>query len=270
MSRLVIRLRPETSGLAFGVQRVDSAGAKAAPTVELVDPLALKLAGSDLDLGHELAWYLESYLDLPSGPNVTRAERVCSALQDWGRRSFDVLFGHGQARDFYRDATRQGHSALHLVVASDNPHVLSWPWEALADPQVGDLAHHCRIERQLDTAPEPLPVPEALPKDRVCILLVTARPYSNDVAYRSITRPLVELIQREQLSAEVKALRPPTFEQLRRELQAHPGQYHIVQSTATAASARWRVAALTASRARRANWCSRTLTAAKTPSAARN
>ncbi len=113
-------------------------------------------------------------------------------------------------------------------MASDNPQVLSWPWEALIDPQVGDLAHLCRIERQLDSAPEPLPLPENLPKDRVHILLVTARPYQNDIAYRSITRPLVELIQKEQLPAEVKVLRPPTFEQLRRELQEQPGRYHIV------------------------------------------
>ncbi len=228
MHHLLIRHRSEAGVGGFEVQRVDSRGAKAAPVVELADPLLLKLAGSDLDLGHELAWYLESYLDLPTGPNQTRAERVQSALRDWGRQGFDALFGQGQARDFYRDATRNGHTELHLVVASDDPRVLSWPWEALNDPQVGDLAHHCRIERQLDTAPEPLPLPEALPNDRVCILLVTARPYRNDIAYRSITRPLVELIQQERLPAEVKLLRPPTFEQLRRELQAHPGQYHIV------------------------------------------
>jgi tetratricopeptide (TPR) repeat protein len=228
MQRLLIHHRAEPGGVAFEVQRVDSRGAKAAPAVVLTDPLSLKVGGTDLDLGHELAWYLESYLDLPTGPNGPRSERAQAALQAWGRQSFDTLFGQGQARDFYRDATRAGHTELHLVVASDDPRVLSWPWEALNDPQVGDLAHHCRIERQLDTAPEPLSVPKGLPKDRVRILLVTARPYRDDIAYRSITRPLVELIQQEQLPAEVKVLRPPTFGQLRRELQDHPGQYHIV------------------------------------------
>ena len=228
LGRLVIRHQSAAAALSFEVQRLDGRSAKAAPAVVLDDPLSRKLGGSELDLGHELAWYLESYLDLPTGPNEARADRVQAALREWGRQSFDVLFGQGQARDFYRDATREGHTALHLVVASDDARVLSWPWEALADPQVGDLAQLCRIERQLDTAPEPLPLPEGLPSDRVRILLVTARPYQNDIAYRSITRPLVELIQQEQLPAEVKLLRPPTFEQLRRELQEHPGQYHIV------------------------------------------
>ena len=228
MSLLLIRHQSAAAALSFEVQRLDGRSAKAAPAVVLDDPLSRKLGGSDLDLGHELAWYLESYLDLPTGPNEARADRVQAALREWGRQSFDVLFGQGQARDFYRDASREGHTELHLVVASDDARVLSWPWEALADPQVGDLAQLCRIERQLDTAPEPLPLPKDLPSDRVRILLVTARPYQNDIAYRSITRPLVELIQQEQLPAEVKLLRPPTFEQLRRELQEHPGQYHIV------------------------------------------
>jgi hypothetical protein len=228
MQRLLIRHRGEAEGLGFEVQRVDNRGAKSAPPVELIDPLGVKLGGSDLTLGHELAWYLESYLDLPTGPNAARAERVLAALRTWGQRSFETLFGQGQARDFYRDATRDGHIELQLVVASDDPRVLSWPREALSDPQAGYLAHHCRIERQLDKVPEPLPLPAELPQDRVYILLVTARPLRNDVAYRSITHPLVELIRHERLPAEVTLLRPPTFAQLQRELTAHPGRYHIV------------------------------------------
>ncbi|MGH2524641.1 MAG: CHAT domain-containing protein, partial [Anaerolineales bacterium] len=139
-----------------------------------------------------------------------------------------ALFGEGQARDFYRDATRGGHTGLDLVVASDEARVLAWPWEALHDPLVGDLAQHCRIARQLERLSDPPPLHEALSRDRIGILLVTARPYERDVAYRSISRPLVELIHERGLPAEVKVLRPPTFEQLRAELQAHPGAYHIV------------------------------------------
>jgi hypothetical protein len=228
MHRLLIRHQPQVAGLYFEVQRVDSKGARSAPQVALTDPLAVVLGGSDLTLGHELAWYLEHYLDLPTGPNQARAERVQQALRQWGQQSFDTLFNHGQAHGFYLQATEAGHTELHLVVVSDDARVLSWPWEALHDPQVGDLAQHCRIERQLDTVREPPALPPGLPQDRVNILLVTARPYQNDVAYRSITRPLVELIQQERLPAEVTLLRPPTFEQLRSELQAHPGRYHIV------------------------------------------
>ncbi|MBK7001351.1 MAG: tetratricopeptide repeat protein [Rhodoferax sp.] len=226
--KLIIRHEPGANSLRFAVQRVDANGARSAPAVELTDPLAQVLEGTELRLGPELAWYLESYLDYPFGPNQQRAERVLEALGQWGRQAFGLLFGAGQAHGFYHDATRNGYENLHLVIASDDAHVLSWPWEVLEDPQVGDLAQHCRIERQLDHLADPPPPHAGLSHERVHVLLVTARPYRDDVAYRSISRPLVELIHDADLPAQVKVLRPPTFEALRRELQAHPGGYHIV------------------------------------------
>lgn len=226
--KLIIRHEPGANSLRFAVQRVDANGVRSASEVELTDPLARVLEGTELRLGPELAWYLESYLDYPFGPNQQRAERVLEALGQWGRQAFGLLFGEGQARDFYRDATRDGHEQLHLIIASDDAHVLSWPWEVLEDPQVGDLAQHCRIERQLDRLADPPPLHAGLSRERVHVLLVTARPYQDDVAYRSISRPLVEMIHGSDLPAQVKVLRPPTFEALRSELQAHPGGYHIV------------------------------------------
>ena len=228
MHRIAVRQEAASGSFRFCVQRVGSGGVKSAPAVEVADPLSRVLGQTDLRLGDELSWYLESYLDYPYGPNVERAERVTQALREWGTQAFDTLFGEGQARDFYRDATRDGHTELHLVVASDDARVLAWPWEVLHDPLVGDLAHHCRIERQLDRLGDPPALPDALSRDRIGILLVTARPYEHDIAYRSISRPLVELVHEGGLPAEVKLLRPPTFEQLRAELQARPGAYHIV------------------------------------------
>lgn len=221
MQRLVLRHQPGEGAWTFVVQRVDARGAKSAPAVAVEDPLTLALPGTGQRLGSELTWYLENYLDYPYAGNAIRAERVQSALSDWGERAFGALLGKDQARDFYRDATRDGHTALHLQIVSDDPRVLSWPWEALRDPRVGNLAQHCRIERQLDSAGDPLPLLQNLSREHVNILLVTARPYRNDVAYRSISRPLVELIQSERLPASVKVLRPPTFDELRRELRKH-------------------------------------------------
>src|ERR1019366_4575483 len=68
----------------------------------------------------------------------------------------------------------------------------------------------------------------ALPTDCVNILLVVARPYEGDVRYRSIARPLVELIRDRHLPAHVDVLRPPTFSQLREVLGAKPGYYHVL------------------------------------------
>src|SRR3954451_2994134 len=229
MSRLVIRHEPGGEGRSrFAVERVLASGAKSAPAVELDDPLSLQVGETALQLGAELSWYLEEYLDYPFGPHVQRAERVVELLRAWGSEAFETLFGAGLARDYYRDATRGGYTELHLAVSSDDARILAWPWEALRDPLVGDLAHHCRIERQLNDVGEPPELSPALSRERIGILLVTARPYEGDVGYRSISRPLVELIHNGHLPATVKVLRPPTLDRLREELRTHTGAYHIV------------------------------------------
>lgn len=227
MHQLIIR-QVSTQERRFSVERMRSDGAKSAEPVEISDPADLAVEDSDAKLATELTWYLENYLDYPFGPNAIRAERAIAALDRWGRDSFERLFGEGLSRDFYHDATRDGHASLQLVIASDDAGVLAWPWEALHDPLVGDLAHHCRIERHLTQIDDPPPLHESLSRDRIRILLVTARPYEGDVAFRSISRPLVTLIHERRLPAEVKLLRPPTLARLRDELEESPGAYHIV------------------------------------------
>ena len=85
MSILVVRHELGGPEYRFSVQRVSAAGMKAAPSVELADPLRRVLGETQLTLGDELAWYLEQYLDYPFGPNEQRAERVTDALRGWGR-----------------------------------------------------------------------------------------------------------------------------------------------------------------------------------------
>src|SRR5208283_1087319 len=95
-----------------------------------------------------------------------------------------------------------------VQICSDDPHILSWPWEALYDPLAGAyVAHERRLERRLNRLPDPQPVAD-LPNERVNILLVVCRPFENDVRYRSIARPLIELIQSKNLPAHVDILRP--------------------------------------------------------------
>ena len=67
--------------------------------------------------------------------------------------------------------------------------------------------------------------------ERVNILLVVARPYERDVGFRSIARPLIELIEKQKLPAHVDLLRPPTFDQLGKQLRERRGYYHILHFT---------------------------------------
>ncbi len=58
--------------------------------------------------------------------------------------------------------------------------------------------------------------------------MITARPKEQDVNFRALSRPLLELIKREKLPAQIDMLRPPSFAHLREQLENHPGHYHIV------------------------------------------
>jgi CHAT domain-containing protein len=118
---------------------------------------------------------------------------------------------------------------LTVKIASDDPRVLSWPWEALRDPDGTTLAHSCRIERQLGALHDPLALPEQLPANHINILLIIARPYgAEDVGYHALARPLVEQVQAKRLPVRIDVLRPPTFAQLQAHLRQRPGFYHIV------------------------------------------
>ena len=178
----------------------------------------------------ELQWYLEQFLEYPFPPETEHAERILNSLKRWGEEAFEALFGNLSGGSLFQAATIADYKGLALQIASDDAGVLSWPWEALRDPQLGTaLAHACQIERRLSEIRDAPAVSADLPQERVNILLVVARPYgANDVRYRSIARSLVELIQKHNLSAHVDLLRPPTFAQLREHLKQHAGYYHIL------------------------------------------
>jgi tetratricopeptide (TPR) repeat protein len=180
------------------------------------------------DLVRELSWYLENFLDYPYPPETDHAERVLDSLSSWGQQAFNGLFGDREGGRFFEEATREGYEQLHLVISSDEPRILSWPWEALRDPESGVLAQTCQIERRLNHIRDSQPISDKLPADRVNILLVTSRPYEGDVHYRSMSRPLVELVEKETLPARVHVLRPPTFDRLREHLRERPHFYHLI------------------------------------------
>jgi tetratricopeptide (TPR) repeat protein len=205
---------------AFKLTRLDD-GKSLLPVV-VASPYDFPVEGRpNSPLMRELRWYLEQFLDYPFHPETDHADHVLEALRAWGTQAFNALFDRRDAGDWL------GHSQI-LQVRADDPHILSWPWEALYDPQAGAyLAHQRRLERRLNQLPDPQPAAD-LPNERVNILLVVCRPLEHDVRYRSIARPLIELIQSRNLPAHVDLLRPPTFDQLREHLHQRPGYYHVL------------------------------------------
>jgi tetratricopeptide (TPR) repeat protein len=227
MTVIAIRHVAASKPPRFQLQR---SGGKMIDSVKVLGPVKFPVVGrQNSGLVHELGWYLETFLDYPFSPETEHAERVLDALRAWGERAFNALFNNRDGSEALTKATANGYEKLLIQVWSDDARVLAWPWEALRDPKIGaPLAASCRIERRLNHVPDPAPVPVGLPTDRVNILLVIPRPYEGDVKYRSIARPLVELIEAEGLPAYVHVLRPPTFGQLRAHLEKWPGYYHLV------------------------------------------
>jgi hypothetical protein len=98
----------------------------------------------------ELNCYLETFLEYPLEPEIGHSERVLDSLRAWGQQAFEALFGDREGGRFFEEATREGHQQLHLLISSDEPRVLSWPWEALRDPESGVLGQTCQIERRVN------------------------------------------------------------------------------------------------------------------------
>ena len=229
MNTLILRHVKQSAPTSFLVVR-QSDGAASEPCM-VPSPVGYPVEGRpNSDLLKDLRWYLEAFLELPTDPYRELAGRVVAARDVWGTALFKALFdGDRKARRAYDQATADRFGNLRLRVVSDDPAVLGWPWEALRDPEAGILAHECAIERQLESDVRgPLSLPPKLPRDRINILLVTARPFERDVGFRSVSLPLVELIEEQDLPARVTLLRPPTLEALDRHLDAHPGHYHLL------------------------------------------
>ncbi|MHB9107035.1 MAG: tetratricopeptide repeat protein [Armatimonadota bacterium] len=222
---LQIRHVPGSDPPQFTVVRLSDG--RSGEAVAISSPAEVLVTGTSSLLA-ELRWYLETFLEYPFPPETERAERALAALRAWGEATFAVLFDQRQTGGWLAAATVRGEEQLLLQISSDDPAILAWPWEALRDPAApGALAHACRIERRLNrNLQDPRPI--KLSDDAVNILLVTARPYEQDVRYRSVSRPLVELIAKERLPARLTMLRPPTFATLQAHLREHRGYYHIL------------------------------------------
>lgn len=177
-----------------------------------------------------LAWYFEKYLAFPFTETV-RFEQVGNSIENYGEHLFKQVFQAPDAYGDYRDALRTGFTLE--ILGSPAFHALHW--ESLKDPnhpQPFALEHVIvRKPSHFNTAYQPI-TPQESPT--LNVLLVVARPNGrNDVAYRTISAPLVNMVRTAQLRVQFDILRPATFQALIQHLenvktQKGKGFYHIV------------------------------------------
>jgi tetratricopeptide (TPR) repeat protein len=236
MHQLIVRHLPNKGDAQFTVVRASDRKTSGASAV--VSPASFPVDGRPGEfLEGGLRWYVEEFLNYPFPPRTERAERIRAALRAWGRQAFAALFSRPKARAFYTEALRD-IEILALEVESSDPAILAWPWEALEEADGSSFGLTARLARRLDADAEPPSPLPALPKDRINVLLVVARPYEQGSNWYSAARSLPGLIEEHHLPVDVELLRPPTAARLKQVLAARRGELHVVHFDGHALSSR--------------------------------
>jgi tetratricopeptide (TPR) repeat protein len=219
----VIRLseRSPDRGGAFQV-RV-SFGDDAEYDVEITDP-------ADDDAEAKLAWYFEEHLRYPF-LDKDLENAVAMQIATYGKALFNQVFG-GEANHDYRKLRERSFDECRLEV-SGSAALHRLHWEALHDPYLGmPLAVRLPVTRRVEALPSRFDLAEHRPT--LNILVMTSRPYgSNDVGYRTISRPLLDALRTAGMPVNLDLVRPGTWEALRDRLQSATdlhgsGWYHVV------------------------------------------
>ena len=190
------------------------------PNIKISDPF-LKSEEARLE------WYFEQWLRFPMLDTTTAAD-VAASIREYGTRLFDQLFADRRAyADYAR--LRDNLGALRFESEGINPEFQALHWEALRDAELPyPLAVDCVMVRK---STKPTAVMAAVnPSPTLNVLMVTARPSkTKEVAYRVISRPLIEALGNSQLPVKIDLLRPATFEGLSRHLEDKgAGHYHMI------------------------------------------
>jgi tetratricopeptide (TPR) repeat protein len=175
-----------------------------------------------------LEWYFEDWLVYPMLDTET-AKKCATSVTIYGEKLFEQVFQSNL--DAYSDYRQlQGNlSQVQIEIESQTPEFQALHWEAMRDRNLPrPLAVDCVMVRKLI---RPISVPaNVAPSPVINLLVVVARPdEEDDVGYRTISRPLIEALDRSQLPVNVELLRPGTYEALCKHLEAkEQGYYHII------------------------------------------
>lgn len=197
----------------------------------------------------EMAWYLERYINWPSGYFEERAQRVVEALPKWGRLLYDSV-NVNASRDAL-EAWKASPADRRFTVKVDKELIagaalekqseaaeaatllLGLPWELIHDEH-SYLFQGKRAVRVRRSLPNHDQKPAVATKPPIRVLLVSPRPEDDSVGYidhRASARPLVEALSQLGDLAVFRLLEPPTFPALEAELlrAAESGEpYHVV------------------------------------------
>lgn len=182
----------------------------------------------------ELRWYLEDYLQRAEAVQTVQIEQI----EQWMRQRGEELYAKVLAADMNTQAiwfaVREQLADLRIEITTGIAAAASLPWELMRDPQ-SDSPIALRVQAFVRVQSNPnigfVPVPAA-DNGLVRLLYVVCRPGGrNDVELRAVANRLLQDLGGDLARFDITALRPPTFEQLQKELteaKAAGRPYHIV------------------------------------------
>jgi hypothetical protein len=185
----------------------------------------------DAEQEKRLRWYFEGYLQTPHLLEV-RAREAAQSVKEYGEKLFGMLFANPDAYAYYRQGLQTGATERRIeIIGSPEFHQLHW--EALRDPQ-RPLPFAVEFPFVRTGQKPPQTRATVRPSPTLNVLVVTARPDgSEDVGYRTISRPLVEQLGKSNTPVQLDILRPGTYQALVEHLEETRGEeasgyYHII------------------------------------------
>ena len=174
-----------------------------------------------------LEWYFEEWLVFPS-LNGIKAQQAAASIENYGQQLFKQVFQvNFDAYGEYRQL-RGNLGQVQIEIESNTPEFQALHWEAMQDVELPRPLAVDFVMLRKSTKPASVAANMA-PSPVINLLVVIARPSDNDVSYRTISRPLIELIEETELRIKVELLRPGTYEALERHLEEKgAGFYHII------------------------------------------
>lgn len=175
-----------------------------------------------------LEWYFEKHLQFPFLEEV-KFKTVATSIFHYGENLFEQVFNNNhQVRQSYQDAVQENEIEIEIVGSPEFHH---FHWEAMKVP--GDtkpLALSYTIIRKVLGSSSLHTIAIHKSSLTINVLLIVARPNGqSDVGYRTISRPLVEIVQHSDLPVKIDIVRPGTYKKLREHLEKYgKGYYHLI------------------------------------------
>src|SRR5574337_468484 len=182
----------------------------------------------------DLHWYLEAYLQHADVVEAVTVQQVEALMKARGEELYAKVLAANRDTQRLWFSIRNDLADLRVEVTTGVAEAVSIPWELMRDTEM-DSPISLRVKSFVRVQSNPnisfVPIPPAQ-NGRIRLLYIACRPGgAEDVELRAVANRLLQDLGQDRACFDIKALRPPTFEQLQIELTdaKEAGRpYHIV------------------------------------------